>query len=295
MNNIYADRGRDSRAAILSLDAEKAFDQIEWPYMFEALQRFGFGDSFIAWVKMLYLCPTSSILTNNDKSEPFYLQRGVRQGDPLSPLLFHVALEPLAIGIRGHPNIRGIKIGNVESLISLYADDTLLYFSDPEISVPPLLDFVESFGKLSGYTINWGKSEFMPLSDSMDSDFLNALPFKVVNSNFTYLELKIPENPKLLFKLNYADMVTNLKLNKEKWRVLPLSLVGLINAIKMVSLPRFLYLFQNLPIFLTLSFFKKLDSIVFLFVWGYKANRISKAHLQKPTNEGGLGLQDRIS
>ena len=85
-------------------------------------------------------------------------------------------------------------------------------------------------------------------------------------------------------------MVSKLKLNIEKWRTLPLSLVGRINAIKMVALPRFLYYFQNLPIFLTSAFFKKLDSIILPFVWGYKSHRISKAHLQKPTEDGGFGL-----
>ena len=141
--------------------------------MFKALKRFGIGDSFITWVKMLYLCPKSSVLTNGDKSGPVELQRRVRQGDPLSPLLFNVALEPLAIEIRSHRGIEGIKIGEMESRVGLYADDTLLYLSDPEVSVPPLLDFINSFGTLSGYTINWGKSEFMPLSDSLDPRFLD--------------------------------------------------------------------------------------------------------------------------
>ena len=258
--------------------------------MFEALRRFGLGDSFITWVKMLYLCPKSSILTNSDKSGPLELHRGVRQGDPLTPLLFDVALESLAIGIRSHNGIKGIKIGAMESRVSLYADDTLLYLSDPETSVPPLLDFIKSFGELSGYTINWGKSEFMPLSDSLDPRFLDTLPFKLVKDHFTYLGLKIPCNSKHLCKLNSADMILKLKNNIEKWRTLPLSMVGRINAIKMVALPRFLYLFQNLPIFLTSAFFKKLDSIVFPLIWGYKAHHISKAHLQKPTEEGGFGL-----
>lgn len=290
LNNIYANRAGDSRAAVLALDAAKAFDQIEWPFMFESLRRFGFGDSFIGWVKMLYLCPKSYILTNSDRSGPLGLHRGVRQGDPLSPLLFDVALEPMAIGIRSHPGIRGIGVGGVESRLGLYADDSLVYLSDPETSVPPLLDFIESFGRLSGYTINWGKSEFMPLSDSLDPRFLDTLPFTLVKDHFTYLGLKVSRNPKHLFKLNFADMIQKLKLNIEKWRTLPLSMVGRINAIKMVALPRFLYLFQNLPIFLTSAFFKQLDAIVLPFVWGYKAHRISKVHLQKSTEEGGFGL-----
>lgn len=87
-------------------------------------------------------------------------------------------------------------------------------------------------------------------------------------------------------------MLTKLKLNIENWRILPLSMVGRINAIKMVCFPKALYIFQNLPIFLPSSFFKKMNSIILPFVWVYKTHRIAKAHLQKPSNEGGLGLPE---
>lgn len=289
LNTIYSVHGENTQAAILSLDAQKAFDQIEWPYMLKTLKQFGFGESFIEWVKMIYLKPVSSILTNSDRSQPFELQRGVRQGDPLSPLLFDITLEPLAIGIRGHPDIHGVKFGNVESLVNLYADDLLICLSDPVVSVPNLLNYIESFGKLSGYTINWDKCEFMPLTN-MCPIFVKSLPFKLVTTHINYLGLKISRNPKLLLKLNFLDMVDKLKANIKNWKLLPLSMIGRINAIKMVALPRFLYLFQNLPIYLPLHFFKQLDSVVLSFVWADKPPRISKAHLQKNVKSGGLGL-----
>lgn len=96
LNTIYADHGEVSGAAILSLDAQKAFDQVEWPYVFQSLYRFGFGEAFISWVKLIYASPTCSILTNGDKSTKFPLHRSVQQGCPLSPALFVIALEPLA-------------------------------------------------------------------------------------------------------------------------------------------------------------------------------------------------------
>lgn len=85
-------------------------------------------------------------------------------------------------------------------------------------------------------------------------------------------------------------MLESLKRNIESWRTFPLSMVGRVNAIKMVTLPRFLYLFQNLPVSLPKSFFKALDSIILPFVWGFKAHRISKLHVCKPRSLGGLGL-----
>lgn len=244
---LYSDHQlADNSAAVISLDEQKAFDQIEWPYMFETLKQFGFGDKFINWIKIVYFHPSLSVLTNGIRSSSFELNRGVRQGDPLSPLLFNIALEPLAVGIRTHPHIHGISLGNAESMISLYADDLLLYITDPVVSVPKILDYIDTFSKLSGYTINWSKSEFLPLTNKLSDTFLSSIPFKIVDDHFTYLGLKISKNPKQLFNLNFLDMINKLKRSIESWKLLPLSLIGRVNVIKMNTLPKFLYLFQNL-------------------------------------------------
>ncbi len=180
--------------------------------------------------------------------------------------------------------------GKVEVKLSLYADDLVLFLKDPSTAVPCLLEILNVFGSFSGYSVNWEKSVFMPLGDGLDVRFLSSLPFQIVDNYFTYLGLIIPKNFKEIYRLNFLEAINKLKLSIEKWRILPLSLIGRINAIKMVILPRFLYLFQNLPIFLPKSFFKLLDSVILPFIWGYKTHRTSKAHLQKPKEVGGLAL-----
>lgn len=174
--------------------------------------------------------------------------------------------------------------------MNLYADDLLIFISDPELSVPNLLNYIEVFSRLSGYSNNWSKSEFMCITNNLSPNFLKSLQFKIIDDHFTYLGLKISRKPKHLFKLKFLHMVDKLKANIECWKLLPLSMIGRINSIKMVTLPRFLYLFQNIPIFLPSSFFKQLDSIICSFVWNYKPPHISKRHLQRPTAFGGLGL-----
>ncbi len=93
MNILYSKYDSRQNVAILSIDAEKAFDQIEWNYITSVLQEFDLGESFSLWVKMLYAKPRASVLTNFDKSSQFTLHRGTRQGCPLSPLLFAIAIE----------------------------------------------------------------------------------------------------------------------------------------------------------------------------------------------------------
>lgn len=123
---------------MLSLDAEKAFDRVEWEYLFDTLCRFGLGTGFINWIYLLYRSPTARVRVNGSLSDIIPLSRGTRQGCPLSPLLFAIALEPLAETIRHHKNVSGVTLGNTEHRISLYADDVLLFITNPENSIPNL-------------------------------------------------------------------------------------------------------------------------------------------------------------
>ena len=131
-NIIYTEREPLHDLAVLSLDAEKAFDQIEWFYLFKVLERFNLGDNFISMVKLLYNNPTARILTNRTISSPFQLYRGTRQGCPLSPLIFDLAVEPLAHSVRLDPQIHGYDTKFTSNKISLYADDILIYLSRPQ-------------------------------------------------------------------------------------------------------------------------------------------------------------------
>ncbi len=145
---------------VVSLDAEKAFDRVEWEYLFLVLEKFGFGPAFLSWIKLLYSAPSAVVLTNGLSSQPFNLHRGTRQGCPLSPLLFALAIEPLAIALRECQQITGITCGEAVHKVTLYADDLLLFISNPQTSLPAALSLLENFGQLSGYRLNLHKSDF---------------------------------------------------------------------------------------------------------------------------------------
>lgn len=138
---------------IVSLDAAKAFDSIEWNFLLTTLAGFGFGPHFIQWVRLLYSEPRSRVSVNGWTSAPFPLHRGTRQGCPLSPLLFALAVEPLAVRLRLEPEVRGFRLHTLHEKVSMYADDTLLYLADPQASLRTALNLITDFGSMSGLTI----------------------------------------------------------------------------------------------------------------------------------------------
>ena len=109
---------------IISVDAEKAFDKIQHPFMIKTLQKMGIEGTYLNIVKVTYDKPTANIILNGEKLEAFPLRSGTRQGCPLLPLLFNIVLEVLTTAIREEKEIKGIEIRK-EVKLSLFADDII--------------------------------------------------------------------------------------------------------------------------------------------------------------------------
>lgn len=92
---------------------------------------------------------------HESSATPVYEHRG-KTNSPLSPLLFIMAIEPLAIAVRAHNGISGIAIGQTEHRLALYADDIFVFLKNTDRSIPALLDLIREFGKVSGYKIKHG-------------------------------------------------------------------------------------------------------------------------------------------
>ena len=114
----------------------------------------------------------SCVLNKGFSTAPFSVERGVRQGDPVSPYLFIIVLETLCIGIRGSKDIQGITVDTEEIKLGLFADD-LTGFLMNDISLQKFLELVEAFGECSGFRINHDKSEVMLLGNSVRPSLRN--------------------------------------------------------------------------------------------------------------------------
>ena len=106
---------------IISRDAEKAFDKVQYPFMIKPLQKMGIEGTYLNIVRAVYDKPTANIILNGEKLKAFSLISRTRQGCPLSPLLFNIVLEFLATAIREDKEIKGIQIRKEEVKLSLFA------------------------------------------------------------------------------------------------------------------------------------------------------------------------------
>ena len=142
---------------LLQLDFEKAFDSIEWSFIYKTLREFNFGPNISSWIKLCYTEIFSTIINKGSTCGWFSLHRGVRQGCPLSTILFILCVEILAEIIRTNNEIKGIVINGKELKLSQYADDTTSILGTVE-SVFELFRITLLFEKKSGLRLNKSKT-----------------------------------------------------------------------------------------------------------------------------------------
>jgi ribonuclease HI/exonuclease III len=158
----YAE-AKEENGMIISLDQEKAYDKIAHDYLWKTLEGFQLPQQFINTIKSLYKYAETVVIINGVVSTKFKITRGVRQGDPLSCLLFDLAIEPLPTMLRGS-NLTGFQIpGTTQKLITtLFADDTTVYLKERD-NYQELQSILTTWCKASGAKFNLTKTEIIPI------------------------------------------------------------------------------------------------------------------------------------
>ena len=189
---------KDKKHMIISIDAEKAFDKIQYPFMIKTLQKVGIEGTYLSIIKAIYDKPTVNIILSGEKLEAFPLKSGTRQGCTLLLLLFNIVLEVLATEIREAKEIKGIQIGKEEVKLSLFADEMILYIENPKDVTIILLKVINEYSKVAGYKINKQKSLAFLCTNNEKSEreIKETIPFTIATKRIKYLGINLPKETK---------------------------------------------------------------------------------------------------
>jgi hypothetical protein len=170
--------------------------------------------------------------------EAIPLKLGTGQGCPLSTYLLNIVLEVLARTLRQQKEIKGIQIGKEEIKVSLFADDMIVFISDYNISTRELLQLINNFSKVAGYTINLNNSVAFLYTNykRTEKEIRETTPLTIATNNIKYLGITVTKEVKDLYDKNDKALKKAIKEDLRKWRDLPCSWIGRINIAKMAFL-----------------------------------------------------------
>lgn len=287
----------DLGGAIIFVDFEKAFDSLEWNFLFETLNRLGFGNMFIHWIKTLYCEPKACIKNNGWLTETFELQRGIRQGCPVSALLFILSMEILACALRSNNNIKGFNLSTRDEMPTVkclqHADDAMLFVSRPD-EVHPALNTVKDFGKVSGLSLNISKTEGIWLGKDRDrySNDVALAGIKWPNEPVRCLGIYVGHDYDKCIDLNWTSKLEKIQRLLSQWRTRDLTLFGKITIVKILALSQIVHTASNTetPDWAVQS----LNRLFYNFIWN-KRDRIKRNTMIGDISQGGINMVDTES
>ena len=274
---------------IIFVDFEKAFDTVCWDFLQRCLEVFNFGPFFRHCVRTLYITNISTCVTNNGHSSSFFNpERGIRQGCPLSALLFLLVVEVLSTTIKKDQNVKGINIGNKQFKITQLADDTTLFLAD-EISLENALKILDAFKKCSGLKINRDKSEAIWIGASSNYRH-KPCNLKWTNGPVKCLGIYMHADMDIVQNTNLNEKIQKIENICQIWSGRPLSLKGKITVIQSLLIAQILY--PCAVLYVPKWFIDRIHNIVLDFLWDHKNPKIKHTCMIAELEQGGLRFPD---
>ena len=268
------------------LDFAKAFDKMSHRFLKKILLKLGFPRSIIDLIYSLWADSQGRVLINGRLSEPFQISRGVRQGDPISPILYVIASIPLAH--RLSLTLPGISKSSVKWLLSLYADDTSVILSSPR-QIHILRDEIDFFCSLSTMKINWTKSLVFGFGLYINRPIPNAgMQWLTPDRTATYLGLQISGNLQLADKRSWEATLLKVQRRADQWS---LRTLNWLDKRTVVIYMLAAIVWYRVPLILTKN--SQINSLSKILAKFFCPNKqISWSTLTRPWNEGGFQLPD---
>ena len=278
---------------LLMLDFQKTFDSLDWNFLFKTLNFFNFGQSFTKWIDVICHKPEACVKNNGYLSDFFDISRGVRQGCPISALLFLLCVEILGIKIRTNNLLQGFHFDHGQNPIKLaqYADDCILFINNKN-EICCALAILEKYGQFSGLLLNIKKCEALWLGKD-----------KALQPGCTLFGIKWPEqirclgvyldhNKQINDLKNFEEKVNSIEAILKRWEKRELSLFGRVLILKTFALSKLV-----LPASLMcvpLHIVKRVDTLCYKFLWKSK-DKIKRLKVIQSLENGGLNMIDTKS
>lgn len=272
---------------LLMVDFTKAFDSLEWDFLFKTLSSMNFGDSFIKWIKVLYTNVESCIINNGTTSKYFKLQRGVRQGDPLSAYLFILCMEIFSSSIMNNKNVAGITINNHEYKIVQYADDLTAVLKD-EKSVNAFITELDKFKDISGLHINVSKTSAILLGNAPQFKLPNNMQWKLKPTKV--LGIYIGTDVLECANLTIQECIRKMKTTINIWKQRQLTLTGKVLIIKTLIISQLIHIANLVPI--PEDAITDINKILYEFLWNGKTHKVKKNVIIQNFKRGGYKMID---
>ena len=277
----------DGEGYILKIDQEKAFDRVSHEYLFHVLEHMGFGKNIRTWIELLYANISGRIKHNGFISDPFPIRRGVRQGCPLSAVLYVLSAEPLHDCIQHNVNIDGIPFLDESAKIFQHADDTTLFLGNAQ-SIDHALKAIELYERGSGSKHNVNKTELLVIGHgSLGSHSYN---FPIRNDFIRVLGVALGYESDVTERENWVAKTNSSIEVLKKWKGRRLSYKGKALVINSLFLSRFVYLSSVLPV--PKWVITTVKQSIRDFFWNGRKALISFDVLTLPWERGGANICD---
>ncbi len=277
----------DDNEVLLLLDQQKAFDRVEWKWLFRVLSKFNIGPVFQKWIHIMYSNMKSCISTNGYLSNYFPIKRGIRQGDSLSALLYIIQAEPLAEFIRKNEDLKGIDMtcGNTmfEARCCQYVDDTVVFLNNTN-QICKCIKIIEDYGSASGARLNKEKTVGLIMNEQnvlrYNGDIrLTMGPEKV---------LGIPVGKCTDNDVFWKSVIDKIKKHFSVWKSRNLSYAGRIHIIKSIGVSNLMYACDMMTI--DRQYVLEIQNVFWDFLWKGKRITVKKEICMLPRHLGGLNM-----
>lgn len=272
------------QVAMLQIDLDKAFDRVRHDVLFDVLNRVNVGDVILEGAKMAYKDCTTRLVINKEVTEPIFVRTSVRQGCPMSPLLFNLYLELFCLSVLNSKDCRGFRLENAEVKVISYADDVAVFSSDKK-SVSAAVSLAKAFCDATGAAINWDKCRgFWHGAWATTPSEYEGVSWDRVPCAY----LGVPLNCYRSSKTFWSGVAADLDSRASRWKHRDLSIFARAAVCNIFLISKMWYVLQ--AIHCARVNVQKFHRVFALFIWGSNWEPMRRDNLFHRVRHGGLGL-----